>query len=70
MDASHPGERVQLDCFYLGRLSGTKGIVVASAYTWAKLPAPALGAPVVTLELAAGLPKLEQTRRWRRTGYQ
>jgi hypothetical protein len=23
MDASHAGERVQLDCFYLGRLSGT-----------------------------------------------
>ena len=24
MDASRPGEKVQLDCFYLGRLSGTK----------------------------------------------
>jgi transposase InsO family protein len=46
IDASHPGEKVQVDCFYLGRLSGTKGTVwqytaidVASAYTWAELHA-------------------------------
>ena len=39
-----PGEKVQLDCFYVGRLSGTKGTVwqytaidVASAFTWAEL---------------------------------
>ena len=39
-----PGEKVQLDCFYVGRLSGTKGTVwqytaidVASAYAWAEL---------------------------------
>jgi transposase InsO family protein len=44
IDASQPGEKVQLDCFYVGRLSGTKGTVwqytaidVASAYTWATL---------------------------------
>jgi transposase InsO family protein len=44
IDASRPGEKVQLDCFYVGRLSGTKGTVwqytaidVASAYTWAEL---------------------------------
>ena len=44
IDASHPGEKVQLDCFYVGRLSGTKGTVwqytaidVASAYAWAEL---------------------------------
>ena len=74
MDASQPGEKVQLDCFYVGRLSGTKGTVwqytaidVASAYTWAELLAPALDAPVVNLQLPAGLPKLEQTRRRRRT---
>jgi transposase InsO family protein len=43
-DASEPGEKVQLDCFYVGRLSGTKGTVwqytaidVASAYAWAEL---------------------------------
>jgi transposase InsO family protein len=40
----HPGELVQMDCFYVGRLRGTKGAVwqytaidVASAYTWAEL---------------------------------
>jgi transposase InsO family protein len=44
--ASQPGEKVQVDCFYVGRLSGTKGTVwqytaidVASAYTWAELHA-------------------------------
>jgi transposase InsO family protein len=44
IDASEPGEKVQLDCFYVGRLSGTKGTVwqytaidVASAYVWAEL---------------------------------
>ncbi len=44
IDASVPGEKVQMDCFYVGRLSGTKGTVwqytaidVASAYTWAQL---------------------------------
>lgn len=44
IDASVPGEKVQLDCFYVGRLAGTKGTVwqytatdVASAYAWAEL---------------------------------
>jgi len=44
IDASLPGEKVQMDCFYVGRLSGSKGVVwqytaidVASAYTWATL---------------------------------
>jgi transposase InsO family protein len=44
IDAQAPGQKVQLDCFYLGRLAGTKGTVwqytaidVASAYTWAEL---------------------------------
>jgi transposase InsO family protein len=44
IDATAPGEKVQLDCFYVGRLSGTKGTVwqytaidVASAYVWAEL---------------------------------
>ena len=46
IDATEPGEKVQVDCFYVGRLSGTKGTVwqytaidVASAYTWAELHA-------------------------------
>jgi transposase InsO family protein len=44
IDASAPGEKVQMDCFYVGRLSGTKGTVwqytaidVASAFCWAEL---------------------------------
>lgn len=44
IDASEPGEKVQLDCFYVGRLAGTRGTVwqytaidVASAYCWAEL---------------------------------
>jgi transposase InsO family protein len=44
LQADGPGELVQVDCFHIGRLSGTKGTVwqytaidVASAYTWAEL---------------------------------
>lgn len=44
IEASKPGEKVQMDCFYVGRLSGAKGVIwqytaidVASAYTWAFL---------------------------------
>ena len=46
IDAQVPGEKVQLDCFYVGRLSGTKGTVwqytaadVASGFAWAELHA-------------------------------
>jgi transposase InsO family protein len=44
IEVDHPGEIVQMDCFCIGRLSGTRGTVwqytaidVASAYTWAEL---------------------------------
>src|SRR3954453_548619 len=44
IDATEPGQKVQLDCFFVGLLSGTKGTVwqytaidVASAFTWAEL---------------------------------
>jgi transposase InsO family protein len=44
LDVDHPGQLVQLDCFCIGRLQGTKGTVwqytaidVASAYSWAIL---------------------------------
>lgn len=44
IEASKPGEKVQMDCFYVGRLSGSKGVIwqytaidVASAYIWAYL---------------------------------
>jgi transposase InsO family protein len=46
IDAREPGEKVQMDCFYVGRLSGTKGTVwqytaadVASGFAWAELHA-------------------------------
>jgi hypothetical protein len=48
LQVDHPGQLVQLDCFCIGRLSGTKGTVwqytaidVASAYAWATLQSPA-----------------------------
>jgi transposase InsO family protein len=44
LDASHPGALVGMDCFYVGRLSGTKGVCwqytaidVHSGFTWAEL---------------------------------
>lgn len=46
IEADEPGDLVQMDCFCVGRLSGTKGtlwqytaIDVASAYLWAELHA-------------------------------
>jgi transposase InsO family protein len=46
VEASRPGELVGLDCFYVGRLSATKGAVwqytaidVASSFAWAELHA-------------------------------
>lgn len=44
IEASEPGEKVQMDCFFVGRLSGSKGTVwqytaadVASGFIWAEL---------------------------------
>jgi transposase InsO family protein len=44
LEAARPGELVQIDCFFVGRLAGTKGAVwqytaidVASAYAWGTL---------------------------------
>jgi transposase InsO family protein len=44
IEASVPGEKVQMDCFFVGRLAGAKGVIwqytatdVASASTWAFL---------------------------------
>jgi len=44
IEASEPGELVGLDCFYVGRLAGTKGTVwqytaidIASGFAWAQL---------------------------------
>jgi Helix-turn-helix domain len=47
LEAAEPGDLVQLDCFHIGRLSGTEGkiwqytaIDVASSYVWAQGSAP------------------------------
>jgi transposase InsO family protein len=44
LEADHPGDLVQFDCFHIGRLTGTKGRVwqytaidVASSYVWAEV---------------------------------
>jgi transposase InsO family protein len=44
LEAEKPGDLVQMDCFHIGRLTGTRGAVwqytaidVASAYAWAEL---------------------------------
>jgi transposase InsO family protein len=44
IEATEPGEKVQMDCFYVGRLSGAKGTIwqytaadVASGFVWAEL---------------------------------
>ena len=64
LDVDHPGQLVQLDCFCIGRLAGTKGTVwqytaidVASAYTWAELQSrAATPRPTWTSALARGSP--------------
>jgi transposase len=55
VDAERPGELVCIDCFFVGRLSGTKGSVwqltaidVASAYAWAELVSCPHGNPTGT----------------------
>jgi transposase InsO family protein len=52
VDAERPGELVCLDCFFVGRLTGTKGAVwqlaaieVASAYAWTELVSCPKGNP-------------------------
>jgi hypothetical protein len=44
IEATEPGEKVQLDCFYVGRLRGTNGAIwqitaidIFSSYAWAEL---------------------------------
>jgi len=44
IEVDHPGELVQMDCFCVGRLAGTRGVVwqytaidAASSFTWAEL---------------------------------
>lgn len=75
IEADVPGELVQVDCFHIGRLSGTRGRVwqytaidVASSFTWAELHVTPLNPAArhtsalvrrVALELAAAGWKLQ-----------
>src|SRR4051794_17000795 len=55
VEAARPGELVGVDCFFVGRLHGTRGTVwqltaidVASSYAWADLVACPTGQPTPT----------------------
>lgn len=65
LDVSHPGELVGIDCFFVGRLQGTKGAIwqltaidVASSYAWAEL--------VICKEVRPGSPSAKQTSKFAR----
>lgn len=52
LQVDHPGDLVQMDCFYVGRLQGTKGAVwqytaidVGSAWCWPELHGSAVKHP-------------------------
>ena len=73
IDATEPGEKVQLDCFYVGRLSGTTGTVwqytaadVASGFAWAELHAtPRNPRSRWTAELVHRVARELKTAGWR-----
>lgn len=73
IDASQPGEKVQLDCFYVARLQGTKGTVwqytaadVASGFAWAELHAtPKNPRSRYTAELVHRVARELQAAGWR-----
>jgi len=68
-----PGELVQMDCFYVGRLQGVKGTVwqytaidVASSYTWAELwTTPRNPAALRTSRLARRVAEDLSARGWK-----
>ena len=68
-----PGELVQMDCFYIGRLPGVKGAVwqytaidVASSYTWAQLwTTPRNPAALHTSQLARRVAEDLSARGWK-----
>jgi hypothetical protein len=77
LDVDHPGQLVQFDCFCIGRLASSAGVVlwqhtaidVASAYTWAELHmTPRNPAARWNSALAAGSPPTWQPTAgaWRR----
>lgn len=73
IEASRPGELVQMDCLYIGRLSGVKGAVwqytaidVASAFTWAELhTTPRNPSARWTSQLARRVAKDLSSRGWK-----
>lgn len=65
IDVSRPGELVGIDCFFVGRLKGTKGAIwqltaidIASSYAWAEL--------VICKENTPGTPSAKQTSKFAR----
>ncbi|MGH2451000.1 MAG: helix-turn-helix domain-containing protein [Candidatus Limnocylindria bacterium] len=74
VEATRPGELVGMDCFYVGRLSGTKGPVwqltaidVASSFAWAELVTCPRGNPTgeQTSKLARRVARELQAAGWR-----
>lgn len=74
VEADRPGELVGMDCFYVGRLTGTKGAVwqltaidIASSYAWAELVTCPKGNPTgeQTSKLARGVAAQLQAAGWR-----
>jgi len=73
LEVSRPGEMVQMDCFFIGRLSGAKGAVwqytaidVASAHCWAELHlTPRNPSARWTSELARRVAENLAARGWR-----
>jgi len=74
VEATRPGELVGIDCFFVGRLSGTKGAVwqlsaidVASSYAWTELVSCPKGNPsgLQTSRLARRVAGELQAAGWR-----
>jgi transposase InsO family protein len=74
VEAERPGELVGMDCFYVGRLSGTKGAVwqltaidVCSSFAWAELVTCPRGNPTgeQTSKLARRVASELQAAGWR-----
>lgn len=74
VEAERPGELVGMDCFFVGRLAGTKGAVwqltaidVCSSYAWAELVSCPQGNPTgaQTSKLARRVARELQAAGWR-----
>lgn len=74
IDVSRPGELVGIDCFYVGRLKGTKGAIwqltaidVASSFGWADLVVCPNGQPTAaqTSKLARRVARDLKAANWR-----